>query len=262
MAADSAAAQTEASYDEVIHLDYNDYDSWDDIYRMSNGNPDNLTLVPSPRASGESALQLRAREGGHWGLSTHYDFDGLHEINGRVHFALDSGWEMNRGDSCRLWNCAIARGDSNAGGDGPPDGSDEAGWSNRMYVSSKGIEDSGPYKLESYTYHMDQKKRWGDEIHTEMQLIEPGRWYEFEYYVRVNTIENGEALSDGVVRYWLDGEQVHEWTGLRFRNDPDNLIDTTGPVMHYGGYETAPKNLYAYYDEHSMALNGTFDAAE
>ncbi|QRV16657.1 hypothetical protein JMJ58_07235 [Haloterrigena salifodinae] len=256
--------------DSIVHLDYDDYDSWDDVYRMSNGDPDNLTLVSSPTASGESALQLRIREDAHWGLSTHYDFDdGLFELNGRVNFALNSNWAMSGRDAptnCRLWNCAIAKGEGSAGG-GRPDGTN--GWSNRMYVSTKDTDPEGPFHLLSNTYHMGDGDEGigdhdylvdGEEYALGSPEIEPGVWYEFEYYVRVNTITNGKANHDGVVRYWLDDDLVFERKDIPFTEDlDDNIIDTTGPVGHYGGRYTAPKNLYAYYDDHSMALNGELE---
>lgn len=261
---DSAAACDRP--DNIVHLDYDDYDRWEDIYRMSNGDPDNLTLVSSPTASGESALQLRVREDDHWGLSTHYDFDdGLFELNGRVSFALNSDWAMTGRDAptnCRLWNCAIARGEGSAGG-GTPDGTN--GWSNRMYVTTRDGDPEGPFHLLSNTYHMGGVGDHdylidGEEYAVGSPEIEPGAWYEFEYYVRVNTITDGEANHDGIVRYWLDDDLIFERKDIRFTEDlDDNIIDTTGPVGHYGGRYTAPQNLYAYYDDHSMALNGKLE---
>ncbi|WP_436346695.1 hypothetical protein [Natronorubrum sp. FCH18a] len=256
--------------DSIVHLDYDEYDSWDDVYRMSNGDRDNLTLVSSPTQSGETALQLRVRENDHWGLSTHYDFeDGLFELNGRVNFALNTDWSMgerNAPSNCRLWNVAIGRGEGSAGG-GSPDGTN--GWSNRMYVTDRDADPDGPFHLLSNTYHMGNGHHGvgdhdylvdGEEYAVGSPEIEPGVWYEFEYYVCVNTVTDGEANHDGIVRYWLDDELVFERENLQFTEDhADNIIDTTGPVGHYGGRYTAPQNLYAYYDGHSMALNGTFE---
>ncbi|QFU81868.1 hypothetical protein [Natronorubrum aibiense] len=267
-AVDSASAACNRP-DEVIHLDYDDYESWTDIYWLSNGDPDNLTFVSSPTNSGATALQLRIREDDHWGASTHYQFDdGLLELNGRVSFALNSNWSMEgrQPSNCRLWNCAIALGDGSAGG-GVPDGTN--GWSNRLYVTSRDTDPEGPFHLLSNTYHVDNGAGVGDhdyiidgEPHTlATPEIEPGVWYEFEYYICVNTKTDDEANDDGIVRYWLDGDPIYERTDFRFTTDlEDNIIDTTGPVGHYGGRYEAPKNLYAYYDDHSMALDGTFES--
>ncbi|NGM68385.1 hypothetical protein G6M89_05080 [Natronolimnobius sp. AArcel1] len=262
------AAACDNRPDEVVHLDYDDADSWDDVYWLSNGNPENLDLVSSPTNSGERALQLRIQEGGHWGASTHYGFeDGLFELTGRVSFALDTGWAMDgrQPANCRLWNCAIALGEGSAGG-GIPDGTN--GWSNRLYVTTRGTDSDGPYHLLSNTYHMDDAKGVGDHDYIldgepyalAQPTIEPGQWHEFEYYVCVNTITDGEANEDGIVRYWLGDDLVYEREDIQFTTDhADNIIDTTGPVGHYGGQYEAPQNLYAYYDDHSMALNGTFE---
>lgn len=264
--ADSAAANCDRP-DSIVHLDYDDYDSWDEVYRMSNGDRDNLDLVASPTYSGDTALQLRVREDDHWGASTHYDFDdGLFELTGRVQFALNTNWSMEGRDTanCRLWNCAISRG---PGAAATNETTGTNGWSNRMYVTTRDADPDGPFHLLSNTYHMDHPG-WGDQDYLvdgeEYALgspeIEPGYWYEFEYYVCVNTITDGEANHDGIVRYWLDDDLVYERENFRFTEDhADNIIETNGPVGHYGGRYTAPQNLYAYYDEHSMALNGTFE---
>ncbi|RKD89130.1 hypothetical protein [Halopiger aswanensis] len=249
---------------DVVHLNYDEYDDWEDVYWASNGDPDNATLVSSPTYAGDTALQMQIDEGEHWGVSTHYEFDdGLFELNGRVRFALDTDWDMSgrQPANCRLWNCAMALGEGSAGGD-RPDGTN--GWSNRLYVSTKDADPDGPYNLLSFTYHMDQEQDHdylieGEEYTVQEPEIVPGRWYEFEYYVCVNTVSNGVANDDGIVQYWLDGDQIYDRRDLRFTADlEDNIIETSGPVGHYGGRYVAPRNLYTYYDQHSMALDGTF----
>lgn len=255
--------------EEILHLDYDAVEDWTDFYRVSNGDADNLALVSSPTSSGDRALQMRIREGDNWGVSTHYDFeDGVIELNGRVDFALNTGWSMpgRRLANCRLWNCAIARGPGSAGG-GTPDGTN--GWSNRMYVTTRDADPEGPYHLLSNTYHMGEGQgEYGEQSYIvdgepnalATPQIVPGRWYEFEYYVRVNTVSGGSPNPDGVVRYWLDGDPIYERENLQFTTDRENnAIETTGPVGHYGGSYTAPQNLYAYYDDHSMAIGGAFD---
>ncbi|RQG95544.1 hypothetical protein EA473_07975 [Natrarchaeobius chitinivorans] len=269
--------------DDEIHLDYDAYDDWDDVYWRSNGDPENISLVSSPTYSGDSALQIRMREDQSWGVSTHYDLgEDVIELNGRVQFALDTGWEMPGRDpsNCRLWNCAMALGEGSAGGGvpdgtngwsnrlyvttrgGEPDGTN--GWSNRLYVTTRGGEPDGPFALLSHTYHMDQYQDHdylldGQEYTVQEAEIVPGRWYEFEYYVCVNTVTSGRANDDGILQYWLDGDRIYDRRDLRFTADlEDNVIDTTGPAGYYGGRYVSPRNLYAYYDRHSMAVNGTF----
>lgn len=250
--------------DEEVHVDFDELEDWQDAYWYSNGDPDNASLVSSPTATGDTALQIGIEEGDHWGVSTHYQFeDRLLELTGRVRFALDTGWEMPGRDpsNCRLWNCAMALGEGSAGGD-VPDGTN--GWSNRLYVSTEGADPDGPYTLLSLTYHMGQAQDHdylldGEEYTVQEAEIVPGRWYEFEYYVCANTVSGGAANDDGVVQYWLDGDRIYDRRNFRFTVDlEDNIIDTNGPVGHYGGRYVAPQNLYAYYDSHSMALEGTF----
>nr|WP_309138771.1 hypothetical protein [Haloterrigena gelatinilytica] len=250
--------------DDVVHLEYGEYESWEDIYWMSNGDRENLAIVPSPTYAGDTALQLRVRDGDHWGLSTHYSFDdGLLELNGRVAFALNTSWAMgNESEHCRIWNCAMSLGEGSAGG-GVPDGTN--GWSNRLYVSTKETDSDGPFHLLSYTYHMDQNQDHDYLLQQEPYAVRqpeivPGRWYELEYYVCMNTIgDDGVANPDGVIQYWLDGDLIYDRRDLRFTEDHENnIIETNGPAGYYGGRYVAPQNLYSYYANHSMALNGTF----
>ncbi len=261
----AAAPRNDNRTEERIHLDYDDYDSWDDVYRRTSGDSDNISFVSDPTYSGDTATQIRIREGSNWGVSTHYDFeDGLLELNGRVRFALDDDWAMGGRElaNCRLWNCAMGLGPGSAGG-GIPDGTN--GWSNRMYVTNKGTDPDGPFHLLSNSYNMDRIHDSdyiiAGEDHTvqEVEII-PGEWYEFEYYVRMNTVDNGVANSDGVIRYWLDGDLIYDRQNFRFTEDlENNIIDTSGPVGHYGGRYEAPQDLSVYYDDHSMVLDGTFD---
>ena len=250
---------------DVVHLEYDEYDDWRDAYWSSNGHPDNASLVSSPTDTGDTALQLQITEGGNWGVSLQYSFDdGLLELNGRVQFALDADWEMPGRDpsNCRLWNCAMALGEGSAGG-GIPTGTN--GWSNRLYVSTKDTDADGPFHLLSFTYHMDATQDHdylvdGEPYTIEEAKIVPGEWYEFEYYVRANTVSDGTANDDGVVQYWLDGDRIYDRQNLRFTTDLEkNVINTAGPVGHYGGRYVAPQDLYAYFDGHSMVPDGTFE---
>ncbi|WP_345782525.1 hypothetical protein [Halostagnicola sp. A-GB9-2] len=263
--ADGVAAAEGSRPDDIIHLDYDDYDSWSDIYRLSNGDSADLNFVSSPTYTGENAIQLQVNENDHWGANAHYDFeDGLFELNNRMRFALNTNWSMEGRSlsNCRIWNCALSIGEASAGGT-VPDGTN--GWSNRMYVSSRGTDPDGPFHLLSDTYHIDAAQDHNyimddDEYALAQPEIEPGVWYDFESYVCVNTISNGEPNDDGIVRYWLDDELIFERENFSFTSDlGDNIIDTTGPVGHYGGRYEAPKDLFTYYDTHSMALNGVFE---
>lgn len=260
-----AAAASGSRPDDIIHLDYDDYDSVSDLYWLSNGDVDNINFVSDPAYSGESSIQIEVNGDTHWGANAHYEFeDGLFELNNRMRFALNTNWSMEGRDpsNCRLWNCALSLGEASAGGD-VPDGTN--GWSNRLYVTSRGTDPDGPFHLLSDTYHIDAAQDHNyimdDDEHALAQPdIEPGVWYDFESYVCVNSVTNGEPNSDGIVRYWLDGDLIFERENFSFTSDlGDNIIDTTGPVNHYGGLYEAPKDLFSYYDSHSMALNGTFE---
>ncbi|MBI5236569.1 MAG: hypothetical protein HY886_10030 [Deltaproteobacteria bacterium] len=60
-----------------------------------------------------------------------------------------------------------------------------------------------------------------------------GDWHFVEAYFKLNSIVNGKAASDGVLRYWFDGEPVI---------DRDNVVLRTGalPQMKFNQFHIAP----------------------
>jgi hypothetical protein len=52
-------------------------------------------------------------------------------------------------------------------------------------------------------------------------LLETGRWYCIELMLDAGTPVNDPAAADGVLDFWVDGEEIGPWTGLWFRSIPE-----------------------------------------
>lgn len=79
-----------------------------------------------------------------------------------------------------------------------------------------------PGELILYTYHPDQKGRWGDNFRPKNKFIpERGRWYCLEIMLRTNRM----GARDGAVAVWADGRLLEVFGGLRLREVESLLPD-------------------------------------
>jgi hypothetical protein len=74
-------------------------------------------------------------------------------------------------------------------------------------------------------------------------------WHRVELYVQMNTIRNGVGQADGVIRYWFDGRQIMDLSGVmmrtaRYPNMRFNQL-VLGPFMGEG----SPVNQTAWFDD-------------
>lgn len=63
--------------------------------------------------------------------------------------------------------------------------------------------------------------------------ISAGSWHKVEAYVKLNSIVNGKGVTDGIMRYWLDGQQVMNYTDVMFRTGQN-------PDMKFNQFVIAP----------------------
>jgi len=224
-------------------------------FRGGNG-AENWALDEGHAASGQQSLRGRIDAGDSWASNAEWNLAAegyaanVDEIHHRVQFRLDEGFAMESDQNCRIFNTALADGSANSGGGGTPSGED--GWSERLYVTESGTRGDGTWNLLSYTYHMDQGGQYGDQSVLKDVGLTAGEWHQIDTYVRVNSYSGGSASSDGVVRYWLNDDLVHERTDLRFTTSDDNRIQWGGPVLHYGGGYDAPSDVLVWYDDHQI----------
>jgi len=81
------------------------------------------------------------------------------------------------------------------------------------------------------------------------QYLHLGEWYHLEYYVYRSSTTNG------IVRYWINGQLVAEATGIQTRN-PDASIDwfTTPVKIYYDNRDTTASH-YIWMDD--LQIYGT-----
>lgn len=115
----------------------------------------------------------------------------------------------------------VGSADGGTGG-GIPNGKN--GWSVRVMWERHG-------QLGQYVYHMDQPKHFGEFFKWDVPPVETGKWYQIKTFVRLNT----PGQRNGMVRTWLNGREVLNRHGLRFRNLADMKIERFLFSTFFGG---------------------------
>jgi hypothetical protein len=102
-----------------------------------------------------------------------------------------------------------------------------------------------------YCYHMDMDGRWGDHIHA--ATVPRGEWVHIEQYVRVNTVSNGTANSDGALKMWVNGERKINRTNMRYTVENRDLGINYDLIAYYGGSATSPRDNHVYIDDWTLS---------
>ena len=207
---------------------------------------------------GSQWLSTLLRQGSHWGVNVYYFFPnhgrgtpGLDpqqpdEVYSRIRFRLGSNWEQRReNDTCKIfWAGAnLSAGIAGKGGNRP---TGDDGWSVRVYT--QGTRSANSVALGSYVYHLDQDGEFG-ELRQWPDEVTIGTWNTIETYVRLNSVRNGTAQRDGVLRTYLNGTLQDQKRNFRWRTTEALGFDRLGPGSYWGGTEVAPKDLFVYYDD-------------
>lgn len=227
-----------------------------------------FTVANSPY-DGSQWMSTLLREGRHWGVNVFYFFPnhteatpGLDaeqpdEVYSRVSFRLSENWEQRARDaSCKLYwaGANFSAGPAGKGGV-PPTGDD--GWSVRVYT--RGLESDDSVAIGSYVYHLDQEGDYGDlwEWPDEVTI---GQWTQIDTYVRLNSVSDGSAEDDGLLRTYLNGTLQDERDGLRWRTTEELGFDRLGPGSYWGGEDVSPTNNFVYYDDFRFSADaGEFE---
>jgi hypothetical protein len=147
---------------------------------------------------------------------------------------------------------------------GPGNGKWEyQGHSIRMEAGKAPNDPEHPYHalrpLQSYVYNLDQPTAYGQMVRLGNGVISKGRWHCIEQQIRLNSVVgpfdslgNGQAVADGVLRSWLDGVAVSEVTNMRWRRNMEMGI--VGPWMNwfYGG--KAPSEMDMHFRMNHFAV--------
>ncbi|WP_306058663.1 twin-arginine translocation signal domain-containing protein [Natronococcus wangiae] len=245
---------------DVVRIDYDEFAEPTDVYRVWTGDPTAYSFVDNHTFDGETALRCEVPRGENDGSNAAYWFpeNGYGqplEVRQRAMVRLDGEWTMDEGDVCRFWCFGLntEAGIQGSGVRGRPSGTD--GWSSALAVTNRESRSNGEYKLAAYTYHMDQPWTSG-EFEVIDARVPVGEWFALETEVAMNTIDGGSANADGEVRCWLDGDLAYERTDFRWTTIEEQAVEYAGPLVRYGGGETAPTDLEIYYDEHELLADG------
>ena len=192
---------------------------------FSNGVRDGRVSIVSDPIQGRSLEFLypegeygTSRTGAQWKLL----FDrGYDRVRLRYRLRFGEGFDFVRGGKLP----GLIGGQGNTGG-GVPSGTD--GWSARMMWRSDG-------RAVQYVYHPDQPANFGEDMPWERDgdpvRFEPGRWYEIEHEISINT----PGVNDGRIVGRIDGVEVLRREGMRFRDVDDFSIDGLYVSTFFGG---------------------------
>ena len=135
-----------------------------------------------------------------------------------------------------------------------PDG---AYYSTGMEPSFAWGKNPPPGEVNLYTYYLDMEpdrkmnKYWGNSFYPPgpgkgqaagpQRVIPPlGQWQCWEFMIQANTAPD---KADGKQAMWVDGKLVGEFTGIRWRSDPDLKVNCLW-LEHYGYDSSDPTKKY------------------
>jgi hypothetical protein len=118
-----------------------------------------------------------------------------------------------------------------------------------------GVSDGNPYEsmrpVESYVYNLDQPTNYGDKFRLGNAVLKRGRWHCVEQQIKMNSIVgpfdslgNGQAVRDGVMRTWIDGILTSQITNLRWRRHPEMGIQGPWINWYYGGKQPSEMEMH------------------
>jgi hypothetical protein len=122
--------------------------------------------------------------------------------------------------------------------------------------AGKASKTGNPYAelrpIQSYTYNIDQTDDdYGDMLRLGTGVIRKGRWFCVEQQIKMNSVVgpfdvqgNGEAVADGVMRTWLDGALVSEYTQLRWRRHPQMGVQGAWINWYFGGKPNPDREMH------------------
>ncbi|WP_226479946.1 polysaccharide lyase [Natrinema amylolyticum] len=204
---------------------------------------DTMTAVTSPTApsGNDAALQTTTQSGAHVGGHGYIEMDravGYQPEELHQRYWVYFGENTNPQDDCKAPGFS---GDPNRNlsGTTAPDGYN--GWSARgsYHAASGGIEPG------FYVYHVDQPDWWGTYERWGVTLNR-SQWYQIDQYIDLNT--PGE--NDGVLKGWVDGEEVYSRSNWRWRDTSDLPVHAFWHDFYHGGNATASNTYSIYTDEY------------
>lgn len=197
------------------------------------------------------AIRTTLKQGGNTALNLRYLFAKHHgeepeEIYFRYYLRLGDDWSPDV-DGGKLPGFGGTYG--------------KAGWGLRRSDGTNGWSARGGFRpvmrqqaggpqltpIGSYVYQADDKDEFGSYwgwSEGRGGLLENGRWYAVEQYLKMNT----PGQHDGEFRAWIDGRLVRQRSGLFFRTVPDLRIESIWLNVYHGGTAKSPRDMSLYID--------------
>jgi hypothetical protein len=189
-------------------------------------------------------------------LAYYFTMAGLPEpesLYGRYYLYFDADFEPGEGGKLPGPSGTYDR----AGWGGrPADGTN--GWSARMGFHTPDSPDESRIGIHYYAYHVDSGT-WGEwirwytdpsqSVESELGLLERGRWYCIETYVKLN--DPGQR--NGILRGWVDGQLACERTDLIFRTVPDLKVEAFWWNFYYGGVDYPEQRMHVRSDAYVLS---------
>lgn len=141
----------------------------------------------------------------------------------------------------------------------------KAGWGGRSADGTNGWSARGQFgdtiksddkfnnstPLGFYAYYPDNGQNHGAAMYwnTGNNPLKPGKWYQITQYVKLNT----PGKQDGVLRAWVDQQQVFERTDIRFRDTRDLKIERLWLNFYHGGTAKPVQLMELYIDNVILA---------
>lgn len=210
---------------------------------------ENAGIVDDPVGSGK-VLRIRFPQGSHYGVDFRYHFaengfDEPEELYAQYRLYFPDDFQVD-GQMGKLPGFGGLYTETGRGGK-PVDGTDS--WSARGEAREAG---SSTVKIGYYTYHADMSGTYGDHFMWDREL-QLGQWYTVKQYVKMNT----PGDNDGVLRGWIDGDQVYERSDLLFREAGYDSIKIKSYLfnLYWGGSWTSPANNAIYFDNLQLSTS-------
>lgn len=149
---------------------------------------------------------------------------------------FESGFDFVKGGKLP----GLCGGRCNTGGN-IPTGTD--GWSARYMWRADGQLVVYLYDMMSTNYGTDLKIN-----HPDYFFFQPGKWYTIKQFIQMNT----PGIRDGIIKIWVDGEQMLHFKFAKFRNTEDLGVNLFYFSTFFGGSGSEwapPKDEHVFFDD-------------
>lgn len=138
-------------------------------------------------------------------------------------------------------------------GDGGTEG-DGHSWSARLQTDVvQESTDNSAFEMNYYVYHMDQERSdgYGDMLSWDGEY-DFGQWHEVTLYTQLNT----PGDNDGILRGWMNENQVFEREDFRFRSEDHPYAGITrayAAYIYWGGSWGPPDSQNVYFKDFTLS---------